>query len=369
MTPEENLMKRALKLARRGFPTATPNPLVGCVLVKNGRIIAEGYHRNFGGPHAETEALRQAGSRARGAIAYLNLEPCSHFGLTPPCVNALKEAGVKEVVAALEDPNPLVRGRGFRALKASGIKIRAGVLSKEATALNLPFLTQMRLGRPYIILKAAITLDGKIADSLGRSKWVTGPQARRHLWKLRSLCDAIAVGSRTVIKDNPEITSHGLGRNPLRVILDPRLKISPQAKVFRTNEAGTLLATAGFNLKSYRIMSQRNVEWAGLAVNGQGLNLNELCKILAIKGIQTLLVEGGGITHGYFTAANLLDEAAWFIAPKILGGRDATPSIAGQGRPMARAIPLHNLQASRHGDDFLLRATRNPEGILWPLLE
>lgn len=368
-TPEEIFMRRAISLAKRGFPKATPNPLVGCVLVKNGRIIAEGFHQQFGGPHAEIEALRKAGAKAKGAVAYVNLEPCSHAGKTPPCTEALKAAGIKKVVAAIEDPNPLVRGEGFRRLSAAAVQIQSGVLSREANAVNLPFLTQMRLGRPYIILKAAITMDGKIADSMGRSKWITGPDARRHLWKLRSRCDAIAVGSRTIIKDNPELTAHGVGRNPLRVIIDPHLKIKAHAKVWRTDESGTILACAGFNLKSYTMLSQRNVEWIEVPRSGSGLHLPSLCRFLELKGIQTLLVEGGGVTHGYFTDAGLLDEVAWFVAPKILGGAAALPSVAGEGRPMARAITLHNLQASRHGDDYLLRATRSPEGMLWPLLD
>ncbi|MBI4369138.1 MAG: bifunctional diaminohydroxyphosphoribosylaminopyrimidine deaminase/5-amino-6-(5-phosphoribosylamino)uracil reductase RibD [Elusimicrobia bacterium] len=361
-------MSRALQLAAKGFPRATPNPLVGCVLVRGGKILSHGFHRRFGGPHAEIEALRGLRSYTRGATAYVTFEPCSYWGKTPPCVDALIKAGVSKVIAATGDPNSRVRGRGFSLLRRAGIEVMTGCLQKEARSLNLPFETQMSLKRPYVILKAAMTLDGKIADKNGQSKWITSDSARAMSWKIRSIIDAIGVGVGTVVADNPEFSSHGFGRNPLRVIFDPLLRLPGRVRVIQTDHAATIIVTAARHSPRLNELFNKHVELLFVGKNEGGLNLSETMRYLALKGVQTLLIEGGARTHAYFLEQNLVDEVLWFTAPKLIGGAQAKSVISGRGLNLTQAARLTSWNVYRAGADLLIHGTLNPQGLFWTIL-
>ena len=349
-------MRRALALARRGIPAASPNPFVGCVLVKGGRIVGEGWHARFGGPHAEPMALARAGVAARGATAYVNLEPCCHTKKkTPPCVPALVRAGVRRVVAGCLDPHPKVCGRGLRALRKAGIRVTAGVLEEECERLNRPFFTLIRKGRPYVILKAAASLDGRIATACGDAKWITSPEARSEGHRLRARLDAILVGIETVLKDDPKLTAHGEGRDPLRVVLDTRLRIPPSARVLRDGRPTVVFAAK----EDLRGPGPRR----GAAVvrrvrrTKAGLDLREVLGALGELGVGTLLVEGGARVHTSFLEAGLVDEIWLFLAPKLIGGAAAPTFFEGRGaRRMRDAIALGVTEVRRVGPDLLIRA-------------
>jgi len=321
-------LTRALALAGRVSPRAvSPNPRVGCVLVNDGRIVAEAAHRRFGAPHAEAAALVQAGPKARGATAYVTLEPCAEFAgkKTPSCARALAEAGIKRVIYPSRDPNANVSGRGLGILRRAGARLElASEISSQAEALNRGFFSRMRRGRPWVILKTALSLDGKAAGATGRSRWVTGPRARAAVHDLRAEIDAILVGAGTVLADDPALTSHGAGPNPLRVVLAGRRPLPPGAKVF-DESAPTVV---------YRIK--------------RPADLRAALKDLAREGVGTLLVEGGPTVHASFLRAGLVDEARVFLAPKLLSGSD-DPN---------KAPRIKKPKVTRLGEDWLI------EGIL-----
>ncbi len=305
MISDENGMRRALWLAERGRGRVHPNPMVGAVLVSGGRVVGEGFHRVYGQAHAEVEAIRRAGARAKGSTLYVNLEPCVHWGKTPPCVEAVARAGIIRVVASMKDPNPLVSGKGFAWLKRHRISVKTGVMEKEAQVLNRPFVTRMKYKRPYITLKVASSLDGRTAAASGESKWITSPESRRDGWRLRAQVDAIAVGANTVVKDDPSLTAHGLGQNPVRIVFAGRRRIPRTSKVF-SKEART---------------------W--ILKNTQGTaKLQKALKELADSGITHLLVEGGPTLQQSFLNASVVDEVVWYIAPLLIGNvkhlRDAS---------------------------------------------
>ena len=341
MKGDEFFMRRALALARRGGPRVSPNPMVGCVLTRSGRIVAEGWHARYGGPHAEAAALAKAGARARGCTAYVNLEPCCHTDKqTPPCVKALIAAGVRRVVAGTRDPNPKVSGKGLRELKKAGIRVADGVLEKECVELNRPFAVRMTEGRPYVILKAAASLDGRIEAPDGRSKWITSPQARRASHLMRAQADAVLVGVGTVLKDDPLLTSHGKGRDPVRVVLDSRLRIPRTAKILR-GSAPTWVATSRRGFGRPRSLRAPVVSALRVPRNGSGLNLRALGRELLRMGVGTLLVEGGSRVHTAFLEKGLVDEVRLFLAPKLLGGRNSRSFFEGSGvKTLSRALAL-----------------------------
>ncbi|MBI4055641.1 MAG: bifunctional diaminohydroxyphosphoribosylaminopyrimidine deaminase/5-amino-6-(5-phosphoribosylamino)uracil reductase RibD [Elusimicrobia bacterium] len=253
MPSDVEYLRRAMRLARKGVGKVSPNPLVGCVLVKGGRIVGEGYHPYFGGPHAEIGALEKAGPKAREAALYVNLEPCNCWGKTGPCTAAILQAGISRVVASMADPDPRVSGKGFQVLRQAGIQVRSGLLEAEARDLNRPYLIWTTQKRPYVILKSAATLDGKIAARNGKSRWISSKASRNYVHRLRSQVDAILVGTRTVLQDDPELTSHGQGKNPVRIILDAGGVLTPQQKVFN-GSAQTLLMTSG---KNFNLLAKR----------------------------------------------------------------------------------------------------------------
>ena len=317
-------MARAFTIARRVSPrSVSPNPRVGCVLVKNGRITAEGAHARFGAAHAEPAALARAGIRARGATAFVTMEPCAPFSgkKTPSCAETFAAAGIKRVVCGSLDPNPKVSGRGLSILRRAGVKVERLDMDVEAEALNRGFFSRMRRGRPWVILKTALSLDGKAAAASGKSRWVTGPKARAAVHALRAELDAILVGAGTVLADNPVLTAHGAGANPLRVVLAGRRRLPRGARVF-DNSAPTVVYKAR-----------------------TAAGLRSVLKDLARGGVGTLLVEGGPTIHSAFLRAGLIDEARVFLAPKLLSGAN-DPNTA----PRIRAPKV-----SRLGDDWLIQ--------------
>lgn len=301
------MMARAISLARRGFPA--PNPHVGCVIVQGSEIVGEGYHRYAGGPHAEVVALRKAGDRARGATAYVTLEPCNHQGRTPPCSKALMEAGIARVVAADLDPNPRAGG-GLERLASSGIATSVGLLGAEARNANLLWMTAVERGWPFVVVKAAMTLDGRIATPSGESQWITGPEARREAHRLRAECGAVLVGRATVEKDNPQLTIRAVKvkNQPVRIVLDPWRKIAPGHSVF-DSPGESIRIVAG---------DPRDSEMKVNYQNGY-LDLQDVLRGLLERGITSLLVEGGAHTIGSFFDAGLVDRLELFVAGKVLG--------------------------------------------------
>ncbi len=354
-------MQRAFSLALRGKGWVHPNPLVGCVLVKNGKVVGEGYHARFGDRHAEQMALAQAGSRAKGATAYVNLEPCAHWGKTPPCAPALVSAGIREVYIADIDPNPKVKGRGVRLLKKAGLKVHVGLERAAARHINRAFITWMTKNRPYVVLKMAATLDGKIATRTGESRWISGVESRQLVHQLRAESDAVLVGATTAVKDNPALSSHGVGRDPLRIVLDPRLRTSPALNIYRKSPQPTWIIT-GAKVPGAR---QKRMEKAGHKILRESLKnrkskVNKLLSLLAKNNISQLLIEGGGETSWPFLSSKLVDELYLFLAPKILGGRLAPTWVGGEGfARMGQALELKSMSVARLGSDLLIRGFLN----------
>ena len=326
------LMRRALELAARGLGEANPNPVVGCVVAQGRTVVGEGLHTRAGGPHAEVLALGQAGPRARGATVYVTLEPCAHHGRTPPCAPLLVEAGVARVVAAIRDPHPLVSGRGLARLRRSGIAVETGLLSTEAVRLNERFLTWVRHGRPFILLKAALTLDGRIATASGLSKWFTSPAVRRQARWLRRLHDAVVVGVGTVLADDPLLLPSPRTARPFaRVVLDSRLRLPPGSRLVRTASPRTplLVLASAPDPRRRRSLEAKGVEVLAVAGERGRVSLFAALEALAARGLTSVLVEGGSEVLGAFLVERFVDQVALFRAPLLLGGRGSLPAFGG----------------------------------------
>jgi diaminohydroxyphosphoribosylaminopyrimidine deaminase/5-amino-6-(5-phosphoribosylamino)uracil reductase len=313
------LMARALQLAERGLWTTSPNPRVGCVVVRGGEIVGEGWHEKAGEPHAEVHALRAAGEEAKGATAYVTLEPCSHFGRTPPCAEALIAAGVSRVVAAMTDPNPLVAGKGLALLQAAGIETASGLLENEARELNVGFVSRMTRGRPWLRLKAAASLDGKTALNNGVSQWITGPDARRdgHAWRARAC--AILTGIGTVRDDDPSLTVRDVAttRQPLRVVVDSRLEIAPTARILQGEPV--LIVGAVENAEKMALLRSTG-NFVEILNNGAGkVDLKALLELLAQRGINEVHAEAGFKLNGSLLREGLVDELLLYLAPCLIG--------------------------------------------------
>ena len=366
----DRFMRRALELAERGRGLTSPNPMVGAVVVTpGGEVVGEGFHARAGAPHAEVEALRAAGARARGATLYVTLEPCAHQGRTPPCAPTIVEAGVARVVAAVGDPNPLVSGRGFAELRRAGIEIVTGVGTADAERQNRPFLTAMRERRPHVTLKAAMTLDGKIADLHGASQWITGETARRHAHRLRSEADAIVVGIGTVLRDDPELTvrlGHPWPREPLRVVLDTGARTPREARLVRAGTPSRALIAVGAEAPDGRVdeLAASGATIVRCRTRDGRIDLGALLAELFAREVRAVLVEGGGEVHGAFLDAGLVDRVAMFAAPLLVGGRHATPVIGGAGRELKSAVRLGGFAVTTLGEDLLIEAevVREPRG-------
>ncbi|HVO21470.1 MAG TPA: bifunctional diaminohydroxyphosphoribosylaminopyrimidine deaminase/5-amino-6-(5-phosphoribosylamino)uracil reductase RibD [Anaeromyxobacter sp.] len=351
----ERYMRLALAQAGRGLGRTSPNPAVGAVVVRRGRIVGRGYHARAGGPHAEVVALRQAGARARGAELYTTLEPCDHFGRTPPCSAAILEAGIRRVWVGSRDPNPLVNGRGVARLRRRGVPVEEGVLAEECNRLNAPWFTFITRGRPHVTLKAAVTLDGRIATRGGDARWVSGEAARAWARRLRDRVDAVLVGAGTARADDPLLTTRlpgRRGRDPLRVVLDTGLRLPSRLRLF-TQRSGALTLLAHASGRSRRLGP--GVELVRCRPGPGGVDLRDLLRKLADRGVAHLLVEGGAAVHARFLAAGLADEVAIVVAPKLLGG-DGVPLLAGPGPArMAGALRLDDVRVERLGEDILVR--------------
>jgi diaminohydroxyphosphoribosylaminopyrimidine deaminase/5-amino-6-(5-phosphoribosylamino)uracil reductase len=358
---DEEFMGRALALAERARGLTSPNPLVGAVVVAAGQVVGEAFHAAAGSPHAEIEALAVAGQRARGATLYVTLEPCTHWGRTPPCAPIVAASGVRRVVVALQDPNPIVAGRGLEQLHRAGIDVTVGVREAEAARQNRAFLTAMRQGRPHVTLKAAMTLDGKIADIHGESRWITGEAARQEAHRLRSDADAIVVGIRTVLRDDPQLTVRlepPWPREPLRVVLDTTARIPPTARLIAAATAARALIAVGENAPADRLrrLADAGVTLVRLPSRGDRVGLPELLADLHMRQIRSVLVEGGARVHGAFLEAGLIDRVAVFIAPRLIGGHDATPMTTGAGLALKQALRLGPLAIRPVGEDLLIEA-------------
>jgi diaminohydroxyphosphoribosylaminopyrimidine deaminase/5-amino-6-(5-phosphoribosylamino)uracil reductase len=353
-------MARALALAATARGRTTPNPMVGAVVVAGGEIIAEGRHERAGGPHAEAEALARAGAAARGADLYVNLEPCAHQGRTPPCADAVVGAGIARVFAAMQDPNPLVAGRGISRLRAAGVKVSVGLLGAEAARLNEVYCRHITSGLPHVTLKIGMSLDGKTATRTGEARWITGEAARRRVHELRNTVDAVLVGIGTVLADDPDLTTRLPGtdcRNPDRVVIDTHLRIPSKAKILAHRGRARTILVAGPNAAPARVLELREMGAEVVVVDGgrRRVSMPAAMQALAGLGITSVLVEGGSEIAASSLEAGIVDKVVFFIAPLLIGGREAPPVIGGRGvAALADAVRLRGVRWEGVGDDIMV---------------
>ncbi len=351
-------MQRALELAARGEGLTRPNPPVGAVVVKKGRIIGEGWHRRAGGPHAEPLALRQAGSQARGSTIYITLEPCSTHGRTPPCTERILEAGVREVVIGAIDPNPQHAGRALRILRRRGVKVVTGICKPEATALIEPFARMITTGRPWVTIKLGMTLDGKIADARRQSKWITGAAARRQVQAMRRRADAVLVGAGTISADDPSLWPRpAKGRTPWRVVVDTQGITNPNARVYTDEYAAHTIVALGEKISSQRARRYARQGCEVLRIpESRTQGVEAVCRRLAELGALHVLCEGGGELAAALLEALLVDEWVGFIAPRILGGVDSVCSVGGAGWLLPALPQWRFVECTSVGPDVMLKA-------------
>lgn len=355
---DEKYMRLAMQLAGNAIGRTSPNPLVGAVIVKDNRVVGCGWHRKAGTPHAEVHALNQAGELAQGADVYVTLEPCAHYGKTPPCAKALVEAKVKNVYGGLLDVNPKVAGKGFKILEDAGIHVEYGFLQDELRKQNEVFFKWIEHKKPFVVLKAAMTLDGKIATATGQSKWITNETSRAYGYKLRDIYDGIMVGINTVIEDNPMLTARvDGGKNPIRIVVDSSLKIDINANVVQDKSAKTIIATTDKADKDKFLKLQaQDVDVIVVDKDeNDKVDIEKLLDILGQKNICSILVEGGATLSGSFVAKKLVDKVYFFIAPKIIGGKEAKTPVAGTGiLNLQEALALKDIQIEKLKEDILI---------------
>lgn len=355
---DEKYMRLAMQLAGNAIGRTSPNPLVGAVIVKDNRVVGCGWHRKTGTPHAEVHALNQAGELAQGADVYVTLEPCAHYGKTPPCAKALVEAKVKNVYGGLLDVNPKVAGKGFKILEDAGIHVEYGFLQDELRKQNEVFFKWIEHKKPFIVLKAAMTLDGKIATATGQSKWITNETSRAYGYKLRDIYDGIMVGINTVIEDNPMLTARvDGGKNPIRIVVDSSLRIDINANVVQDKSAKTIVATTDKADKD-KILKLQAQDVDVIVVDkdeNDKVDIEKLLDILGQQNICSILVEGGATLSGSFVAKKLVDKVYFFIAPKIVGGKEAKTPVAGTGiLNLQEALALKDIQIEKLEEDILI---------------
>lgn len=350
-------MQECLTLAKKGIGYVSPNPMVGCVIVKKGKVVGRGYHQKYGKPHAEVNALLEAGNKAVSSTLYVNLEPCSHFGKTPPCADLIVLKKVKEVVVAMRDPNPLVNGKGIAKLRDAKINILEHVLEAEAKKLNEIFVKSVKHKMPFVTLKIAETLDGRIADSTGDSKWLTNSQSQKYSHELRAQHDAILVGANTVIKDNPQLTvRHIKGRNPLRIVIDGRLTSPINSKLFK-DAANTVVFTSAeaFDRRKTKVaqLERKGVRVLKLSGKSNQISLNQVMKQLHKMNISSILVEGGANILSQFINEKLADKLVVIIAPKILGDGIQSLTLC-KNISVKKVLQLSNVAVVKLGSDVLI---------------
>jgi diaminohydroxyphosphoribosylaminopyrimidine deaminase/5-amino-6-(5-phosphoribosylamino)uracil reductase len=351
---DAEFMERALELAAKGMGETSPNPMVGAVVVKNNKIIGEGYHKRAGMPHAETLAIKEAGRQVKGSTLYVTLEPCCHVGRTGPCVERIIKEKVKRVVIAAPDPNPLVNGKGVVALKHAGVKVDVGVSAQEAVRLNEIFFKNMRRKMPFVAAKVAQSLDGKITANTGESQWITGAQARIYAKKLRDKYDAVLVGINTVLKDNPRL--NGLHKIGFKVVIDPKLRMPVLSKLVTQYSDKLIVVTGEKNaIKKNNLPAILNIVFVKQR-NGV-LDIKEMLQKLYMLGITSMFVEGGAQTLGYFFDAKAIDKIYFFIAPKIIGGKNSLSSIGALGAQNPnKSTFLKDRSIEFIGEDILVTA-------------
>ena len=354
---DEHWMRRALRLAEKGRGRASPNPMVGAVLVNNSKVIGEGYHAKAGEAHAEIVALQRAREEARGATLYLNLEPCTHYGKTPPCAPQVIKAGVKHVVIGMEDPNPLVKGKGIDILRGAGLDVDVGILEKECQRLNEAFCKYILRKEPFVILKVAATLDGKIATRNGDSKWISGEASRHLVHRLRDQVDGVLVGIGTVLKDNPLLTTRiRRGRDPYRIVLDSRLRIPEEANVIGTSPSKAIIAATELaSREKIEKLEERGVRILILDSREGRVDLKACLSKLGEIGMTSLMVEGGSRVNGSFLDQGLIDKFILFLSPRLIGDQQA-PGIFGGGgvSRLQEAVVLKEIKTKKSGEDILL---------------
>ena len=349
---EEFYIKRTLRLAERAHGMTSPNPMVGAIIVKKGVIISEDFHRSPGTPHAEALVIEKAGQKALRSTLYVNLEPCCHTDKrTPPCTNAITGAGIKKVVIAMKDPNPKVSGKGIIELQKAGIEVICGILEDQAKKLNEAYIKYVTTGKPFVILKAAMTLDGKIATPEGQSKWITGEKARRLVHRIRSRVDAVMTAIGTVKADDPQLTARIRGgKNPIRIVIDPNLEVPRGANVLRIPPE-TIIVAGVKNSKAFRL------EQSGIKViyYQEKLNLNRLMQKLGEMEITSLLIEGGSSLNAHAFEDGIVDKIMFFVAPIIIGGKESLPAIGGKTfKRLEEAHRIKDIRIKRIGEDFLI---------------
>jgi diaminohydroxyphosphoribosylaminopyrimidine deaminase/5-amino-6-(5-phosphoribosylamino)uracil reductase len=360
---DEQYMKMALDLAARARGRTSPNPMVGSVIVKNGAVVGRGYHKKAGTPHAEIHALKEAGEAARGATIYVTLEPCCHHGRTGPCTEAILSAGIKRAVVAMTDPNPLVAGKGLDILRKAGVEVVSGLLAEEAAKLNEVFIKYISTGMPFVLLKTAMSLDGKIAAYTGHSRWITGSASRAYVHHLRDSYDAILIGIGTLMADNPSLTARlscpedGVkGKDPVRVIVDSLARTPPEAKVLtQISAAPTIIAiTAAAPEERVQKLVAAGAQII-IAGNGPKIDLPYLFKSLTAIDITSILIEGGAAVNASVLEQKLADKLLWFIAPKIIGGKEAPGPVGGRGvAAVSEALLLERISVQRFEEDICL---------------
>lgn len=363
-------MQRALALAARARGRTSPNPMVGAVLVKDNQLVGEGFHAYAGSDHAEVVALREAGEAGRGATLYVSLEPCCHFGRTPPCVEQIVQAGVRRVVAACEDPNPAVSGKGIAALRAAGLSVQVGLLADEAARLNEAFFTHVRTGRPFVTLKVAASLDGKIATRTGESRWITGETARRRVHQLRNEVDAVLVGIGTVLRDDPLLTTRlGIAeqRDPIRVIVDNLARLPLRANVVnRASTAPTILAVSQMAPRTkLEALEREGVQVIVVEDSPRRVSLERLMEALGKRGILSVMIEGGAEINASALREGIVDKVLFFVAPILIGGKSTPTAVGGEGiETLGQALRLRDVRVERFDDDILVEGylQREPQG-------
>lgn len=359
---DKKFMREALALARSQMGKTSPDPMVGALVVKGSRIISRGYHAEQSTPHAEAFAIKKAGSRAKGSTLYLNLEPCCHYGYNPPCTHAIIKSGIKRVVAAMKDPNPFVNGKGFAQLRDAGIKVKVGVLEEEAKELNEAFIKYITTNMPFVMLKSAMSLDGKIATVTKESKYITGLPARQHVHMLRVYVDAVMVGVNTVKIDDPALTVRDVGdenitkRNPKKIVLDTKAEIPLGSKILK-NEPGKAIIVVGENASNKKLEKIRKTGASVLraATKGGRIDLQKLMAELAEDKIMSIMIEAGGTLAASALKEGIVDKVLFFIAPRIIGGKAAPTPVAGAGfKKLSQAVNLKSARVRMLGRDVLI---------------
>lgn len=355
---DQDYMALAINLASATEGQTSPNPQVGAVLVKDGQIIGMGAHLKAGEPHAEVHAIRMAGEKAKGATLYVTLEPCSHFGKTPPCSNLVIESGIKKVFVASVDPNPLVGGAGVKKMLEAGIDVQVGLMEEEAKALNNVFFHYISTGLPYVTLKSATSLDGKIATVTGESQWITGEEARKDVHQFRHTHDAILVGVNTVIKDNPSLTTRleAGGKNPVRVVMDNTLRIPLDSRIINDRAAQTIIVT-GALAEPERIRQFTELGIEIIKLETEKIDIHDMLKRLGNRGLTSVYVEGGAEVHGSFLKEKAFQQVITYIAPKLLGGKNAPVAYGGAGiARLEDAVHLEIKDVKQIGQDIRIIA-------------